>query len=132
MPKRKKKGAARLPPAEPARETRVAAAEISAAAMEATEPADSARLDETSAAHVADTASSEEVPIATAGPATPEEEEARGAEHASDDPLRESEEDSARADPGDPLGMGGRDPAAGVADPNVLINEEDEEEEDDD
>ena len=113
MPK-KKKGAARPPPKEPAGETRVAAAEFPAAATEATEPPDSARHDETSAAHVADDASSEAVPIATAGPAPPEEEEARGAERVSD---------SARDDPRDPLATGAfetRDPASGlVADPRV-------------
>ena len=114
MPK-KKKSAARLPPKEPAGETRVAAAEFPAAATEATEPPDSARHDvETSDAHVADDASSEAVPIATAGPASPEEEEARGAELVSD---------SARDDPRDPLATGAfetRDPASGlVADPRV-------------
>ena len=114
MPK-KKKSAARLPPKEPAGETRVAAAEFPAAATEATEPPDSARHDvETSDAHVADDASSEAVPIATAGPASPEEEEARGAERVSD---------SARDDPRDPLATGAfetRDPASGlVADPRV-------------
>ena len=114
MPK-KKKSAARLPPKEPAGETRVSAAEFPAAATEATEPPDSARHDpQTSDAHVADDASSEAVPIATAGPASPEEEEARGAERVSD---------SARDDPRDPLATGAietRDPASGlVADPRV-------------
>ena len=119
MPK-KKKGAARPPPKEPAGETRVAAAEFPAAATEATEPPDSARHDETSAAHVADDASSEAVPIATAGPAPPEEEEARGAERVSD---------SSRDDPRDPLATGAfetRDPAASlVADPRVSEEEKD-------
>ena len=103
MPK-KKKGAARPPPKAPAEEPRVEAAEFPAAATEATEPPDSARRDETSAAHVADDASSEE-PIATSGPATPEEEETPGAERASEDPPRGSDEDSASArdDPCDPL-----------------------------
>ena len=114
MPKNKK-SAARLPPKEPAGETRVSAAEFPAAATEATEPPDSARHDpQTSDAHVADDASSEAVPIATAGPASPEEEEARGAERVSD---------SARDDPRDPLATGAfetRDPASGlVADPRV-------------